>query len=263
MNKIKDQHQIHQNSQSCDPSDSIFGNHKPHKINVNHIYGLGNQRKNQRRCEVSTVYHGIHGYQISPAPTMNGHIQERISSRNTIPDHIYECVDADCYFGYGTTTNININRRTANQNKYYCDAPTRMTRPPPLKAATLAPSFRDLNHRDQNLDLNLSEHNLRTIAPSTLNCVKSNKIKSNANMYSSRNVCASNEAIALTSSSSANSSRNSSYCSSDSNTSNQSNCKATTTFKSTSNFNDKQQQHKQINDINFQLFNNNYNCANF
>ena len=169
---------------------------------------------------------------------MNGHIQERISSRNTIPDHIYECVDADCYFGYGTTTNININRRTPNQNKYYCDAPTRMTRPPPLKAATLAPSFRDLNHRDQNLDLNLSEHNLRTIAPSTLNCVKSNKIKSNANMYSSRNVCASNEAIALTSSSSANSSRNSSYCSSDSNTSNQSNCKATTTFKSTSNFND-------------------------
>ena len=258
MNKIKDQHQIHQNSQSCDPSDSIFGNHKPHKVNVNHIYGLGNQRKNQRRCEVSTVYHGIHGYQISPAP--NGHIQDRISSRNTIPDHIYECVDADCYFGYGTTTNININRRTPNQNKYYCDAPTRMTRPPPLKAATLAPAFRDVNHRDQNLDLNLSEHNLRTIAPSTLNCVKSN-----ANMYSSRNVCASNEAIALTSSSSANSSRNSSYCSSDSNTSNQSNCKATTTtFKSTSNFNDKQQQqHKQINDINFQLFNNNYNCANF
>ena len=45
---------------TCDSSRSIFGNHKPHKLNVNHIYGLGNQRKNQRRYQVSTVYHGIH-----------------------------------------------------------------------------------------------------------------------------------------------------------------------------------------------------------
>ena len=43
-----------------------FDNHKLQKINVNHIYGLGNQRKNQRRCEVSIVYHEIHGYKIPP-----------------------------------------------------------------------------------------------------------------------------------------------------------------------------------------------------
>ena len=73
-----------------------FGNHKSQKIYVNRIYGLGNQRKNQRLCEVLTVYHEIHGYQISPAP--NGRVQECISSRNTISDHIYER-----YFDYGTT----------------------------------------------------------------------------------------------------------------------------------------------------------------
>jgi len=111
------------------------------------------------------IYPGKHGYQIAPS----GH--ETPPMRPPLPDHIYECIDDECYCFNAAQ------RADYRTNKFYreFESPARMARPPPLRNAVIASSFRELQIPNTGSERNL----LRTIAASVLN--------SSANLASNRN----------------------------------------------------------------------------
>ena len=166
-----------------------------------------------RRTAGQVIYPGKHGYQIAPT------LDEMTPVRPPLPDHIYECIDDDCYCF--SANNSGQQRADYRTKKFYreFESPARKARPPPLRSAVGAPAFRDLHNAGSERNL------LRTIAASVLNSSANvstnntpNSFKNNCNKQS--NVCTdflldlscsstvdqmlsvSNEAVALNSSSS-------------------------------------------------------------
>ena len=132
----------------------LANNLSEHKPNI--IYG---------RRTGQVIYPGKHNYQIAPTGL------DVAPLRPPLPDHIYECIDDDCY-----CFNAGQQRADYRTKKFYreFESPARKARPPPLRSAVIAPAFRDLSQGTG------SERNLlRTIAASVLN--------SSANSYDTNN----------------------------------------------------------------------------
>ena len=158
---------------SAHPSTLGANNLNEQKSNI--IYGT-------RRPGGQVIYPGKHGYQIAPTA------DDLAPIRPPLPDHIYECIEDDCYC---SIANPGAQQRADYRTKKFYrefESPARKARPPPLRNAGLAPAFRDLQNSTG------SEHNLlRTIAASVLNSSgntsanTSNSFKNNCNKPS--NVC--------------------------------------------------------------------------
>ena len=140
-------HQSFSNPMTSSHVVDTFGANNLNEQKPNIIYG---------RRSGQVIYPGKHNYQIAPT----GH-EMPAPLRPPLPDHIYECIDDECY-----CFNAGQQRADYRTKKFYreFESPARKQRPPPLRSAVIAPAFRELSASSG------SERNLlRTIAASVLN----------------------------------------------------------------------------------------------